>query len=139
MKKNFSLALVALALMFVGCEDEPEPTPNPGNDDAVSVVGTWVNQKDYDVAVLTLNADSTYEWLTDRRCKTCGTYSYANNTLTIRPTITWAREGMVDENGNLHYTEWREIPTAQYTFSCEVRMIYSGDVLMYQHVMLVMD
>ena len=136
MKKNFSLALVALALMFVGCEDEPEPTPNPGNDDAVSVVGTWVNQKDYDVAVLTLNADSTYEWLTDRRCKTGGTYSYANNTLTIRPTITWAREGMVDENGNLHYTEWREIPTAQYTFSCEVRMIYSGDVLMYQHVTL---
>lgn len=136
MKKNFSLALVALALMFVGCEDEPEPTPNPGNDDAVSVVGTWVNQKDYDVAVLTLNADSTYEWLTDRRCKTGGTYSYANHTLTIRPTITWAREGMVDENGNLQYTEWRAIPTAQYTFSCEVRMIYSGDVLMYQHVHL---
>lgn len=125
-------------MMAIGCEREDNPP-----DNTVSVVGTWVLHMENDAEILTLDAEMGYTLLQQVFYKEEGTYIYRNDTLTLAPTKAWTRDyvrddvyggPVLDENGQLQYTEWQETDPMGDVRACKIRMIYSGDVMMQEGV-----
>lgn len=137
MKKIFSFVLAAFALVMAGCDKDNKP--GNGDEDVISVVGTWLYHADDDFETLTLEADNSYSHYMERFYKEEGTYAYSNNTLVLTPAKAWERDWVRDERyggplldstGNYQYTEWVEIEPRQSVVSCQVKFLYSGDVMM---------
>ncbi len=141
MKKVFFYALAAFAMMAVGCNKDDKQ--NSGDDNGISVVGTWNLHHEDDFETLVLNEDMSYGLVETSFYKEEGTYTYGSNTLVLTPSKAWERDwvrddiygGPVrDENGNYQYTEWQEIQPRESSKSIEVRLLYEGDVMLMKKI-----
>jgi len=127
MKKYLFIALAAVAMMFVGCEKDP--VDNGGDDNAVSVVGTWYHHSEDFAQTLTLNQNGTFSNQTSMTQRVEGTYVYANDTLAL--TVTLAYEADVEYvDGQPVVSNWHEVPPYETYVATPARLIYSNDVLL---------
>lgn len=139
MKKIFYFALAAFATMFVSCGDDDKPGNNTTDENGISVVGTWNLHHDDDFETLELNAGNAYNLNSSSFFKEEGSYTFADNTLTLTPTKAWNRDyirddvhggPIMDNDGNYMFTEWTETDLQYGTRSNQVRLIYNGDVML---------
>lgn len=137
MKKFYSIVLVAFAMLAIGCDEEEKPTP--GGDNDYSVVGTWLLHHDDDFETLALKEGGIYDLTQSALYKEEGSYSYANNKLTITPSKAWERDyvrddvhggPVLDDQGNFQYTDWVETEPRNSALTYPVKFIYSGDVML---------